>query len=173
MWLIFRKFKLLTNKETLLSLCLLLSIGCKSNTRNNLVTDQKIQPGQSTEKSNEFIKMTIATGGGFTGLWNGYSLYPDGKIERWQRFPAKADSILQTVHTDNSKVTEFSQNLLQSGMIGKTYQNPGNMTTVITFTLPDTTYSWSWSGTGATEDLPVELKNWYKVVQQFCQDHLR
>ena len=111
------------------------------------------------------FSISIASGGGFTGLVGGFYLHSNGKVEAWRRFPAQPDSILWTVQVDPRKIAEFAQQLEQTGVVEKTYKATGNMTTRVIYSLQDVSHTWSWSNEG---DAPPELKEWYGRVRKFC-----
>lgn len=112
------------------------------------------------------FKISVATGGGFTGLVRGFYLHADGKVEAWRRFPAQPDSILWTVQADPGKIAEFVQQLEKTSEFKKVHEETGNITTRIIYSLSDTSYTWSWSNAiGA----PLGLKEWYAQVWQFCR----
>ncbi len=113
------------------------------------------------------FKISVATGGGFTGLVRGFYLHSDGKVEAWRRFPAQPDSILWAVQADPEKIAEFARQLEGTGALKIAYETTGNMTTRIVYSLPDTSYAWSWSN---ASDAPAELKEWYGKVRQFCRE---
>ncbi len=110
------------------------------------------------------FKMTVSTGGGFTGLTSGYSLSSDGMVEQWQHFRAGKDSVLWSEKTDVSRILFFKKQLEDTRVSKKNIQKSGNMTTTVTLAMPDTTYTWYWSASGKSE-----LSRWVKDVQRFCE----
>ena len=84
----------------------------------------------------------------------------------WRRFPAQPDSILWTLQADPGKIGEFARQLEGTGALEKEYAGGGNVSTRITYSLPDSAYTWSWSNAGP----PEELEQWYDEVRQFCED---
>lgn len=142
--------------KTAIVYCLLFFLifhsGCRPATHDNQIQD--------------VFKISVATGGGFTGLVRGFYLHADGKVEAWRRFPAQPDSILWTVQADPGKIAEFVQQLEQTSALKKVHEATGNITTRIIYSLPDTSYNWSWPNASGT---PAELKEWYGKVWQFCR----
>ena len=123
-------------------------------------------PATHDSQIQDTFKISIATGGGFTGLVRGFYLHADGKVEAWRRFPAQPDSILWTVQTDPGKIAEFVQQLEQTSALKKVYEETGNITTRIIYFLPDTSYTWSWSNAVGE---PLGLREWYAQIWQFCR----
>ena len=120
-------------------------------------------PGSQVEDA---FAITLARGGGFTGLVRGFHLYSDGKVAAWRRYPAQPDSVLWTVQVEPGKIAEFARQLERTGALKKAHAATGNTTTRIVYSLPDSGYTWSWSNAGAA---PAELKQWYVRVRQFCE----
>lgn len=112
--------------------------------------------------------LSIATGGGFTGLVSGYTLHSDGRVTHWQRYPAGKDTMLWSTHADSTHIAQLRQMLLDAGMTQETIRGSGNITTTVSYTTADSTYTWSWSGTGPESDLPPEVARWYRRVERFC-----
>lgn len=117
----------------------------------------------------EHFTITIGSGGGFTGAFQGYTFYSDGKVEYWQRYGAKQDSIMWTTEVEPEQLETFQQRLAQSGMLEKTIQEKGNMTTMVTYDTPDTSYYWTWD---EQTEIPPAFNKWYDDVHQFF-DQLR
>lgn len=110
------------------------------------------------------FKITVSSGGGFTGLTSGYSLSSEGVVEHWQHFRAGTDSVLWSEKTDASRIQFFKQQLEETGLLKKNIQQSGNMMTTVNLVLPDTTYTWYWNASGKSD-----LSRWVKDVQRFCE----
>jgi len=124
---------------------------------------------KSTEKAREQsaiipFRLSVSTGGGFTGLSTGYTLSNDGRVEHWRRFAGGEKTTLWSRPGSASKIMAFRKQLKEMGMIGKQIQESGNMTTTVTLALPDTTYTWSWSQLKKTD-----LTGWVRDVEIFCR----
>jgi len=113
-------------------------------------------------------KITLSSGGGFTGLYRGYHLYGDGRIEGWQQRVGKGDSLLWQRSVEVASVERLHGRLLASGALGKRYNKAGNMTAVIAYETADTTYRWSWD---QSREAPVELGSWYEEVRALCAEN--
>ena len=111
------------------------------------------------------FEISIATGGGFTGLSTGYTLSHDGRVEHWQRFAGGEHTTLWSQQSSAGKIMAFKMQLDDLGMLGKQIQESGNMTTMVTLALPDTTYTWYWGQLKKTE-----LTGWAQDVESFCQE---
>jgi len=120
---------------------------------------------ESAAENASRFKMTLGAGGGFTGLYKGYNLYEDGRVEAWQQRSGRGDSLLWQSVIGAAAVEGIREGLLESGALSKRYDTAGNMTAVVTFDTADTTYRWSWD---KTRQGPIELDAWYEETRAFC-----
>ena len=157
------KFKLLS-----FLLIITISVACKNESIRISNTESKTKRDNSITQIESF-KITIASGGGFTGLYKGYALHSDGQVVHWQRFGAGQDSTLWTISGTADQILDFKQRLEESGVLSQTFQKTGNMTTVVTLELPDTSYTWLWPGTGVGQKTPDIFKEWYPLDEKYCK----
>lgn len=150
----------LQNKLPFLFLLMAFLTVCqKESVRNDTAVSQK-----------EVFEITIASGGGFTGLYKGYTLHSDGQVVHWQRFGAGQDSVLWAAQDNPEQIHTFIKQLEESGLLKKTFQETGNMTSMVTLELPDTSHTWSWPGTGVNDSTPDVFKEWYPLVESYCKN---
>ena len=109
------------------------------------------------------FEITISRGGGFTGLVRGYHLHDDGRVVAWSRMPGQPDSVLWQTQSHPDSVGRLRAGLERSGTLGRTYRLASNMTTAITYSAGDSSYTWSWGQAG-----PKKLHDWYDRARQFC-----
>ena len=115
------------------------------------------------------FKITVSTGGGFTGAVSGCTLGSDGRVVYWDKRGAAPESIRWSVAAGPSRILEFRRLLETGGALGLTLRETGNMTTVIQLELPDTLRIWSWPGHGASETTPEPFRTWYPQVEAYCE----
>ena len=109
------------------------------------------------------FQISLSRGGGFTGLVRGYRLHANGQVEAWQSRPGQPAKVTWQQQVDITRVRAVQEDLEATGVLGAVHSNTGNMTTRVTYDLPDTIYSWSWTG-----DPPAELAAWYSETRQWC-----
>lgn len=126
------------------------------------------EPQHATSEQNQF-KISLAIGGGFTGMFKGFTLYADGRVEHWLRYPTQKDSVLWTTTVERDEIKSFQRRLQQSGILQQTLQGTGNMTTMVIYEVPDSSYVWSWSGVGVSDNISSVFKEWYQSVKEFCE----
>ena len=131
-------------------------------------TNIQTETRHAASGQNQF-KISLASSGGFTGMFKGFSLYADGTVEHWLRYPSQKDSVLWTTTAEQDEIKSFQRRLQQSGILQETLQGTGNMTTMVGYEAPDSSYVWSWSGVGVPDNIPNVFKEWYQSVQEFCK----
>lgn len=117
----------------------------------------------------ETFAITIASGGGFTGRYSGYSLKSTGSVRRWEKRGAGGDSTLWVGDVPPGRVLEFRKALERGGALAVSRRESGNMTTTVKLELPDTLLIWSWPGDGVDETTPDPFRAWYPQVEMFCK----
>jgi hypothetical protein len=115
------------------------------------------------------FKITLSTGGGFTGAVSGCTLGSDGQVAYWDKRGRGPEAIRWSVVAVPSRILEFRRLLEKGGALNATLEESGNMTTIVKLELPDTLRIWSWSGHGASETTPEPFRSWYPQVEAFCQ----
>lgn len=118
---------------------------------------------------NVSFKITISEGGGFTGEVKGYHLLADGTVQHWQQLPGQKERLLWQSKQDPATILKFKNLLEKSSVLDKEFTEKSNMTTTVTYVLPDTTYTWSWRGMGAMGNVPPEFRQWFLQITKFCQ----
>jgi hypothetical protein len=122
---------------------------------------------KTIEKQENFrFAITIGSGGGFTGLFEGCNFYSDGMVEFWHRYPAKNDSVYWIYRIDPTKFDTLQNKLIQSDMLNNNINETGNITNIVTYYTPDTTYYWSWN---QQSKIPDSFRKWYNEVFQFFE----
>lgn len=124
---------------------------------------------KETPPDNPVYSISFSEGGGFTGLKKGYTIHNDGNAEHWEHYPARDKTILWKKQTQSDKIAGFRMDLEQSDILKKRYKDAGNMTTILTYQVADTTYLWSWKGIGDNDNVPSELKQWFPRFRNYVR----
>ena len=109
------------------------------------------------------FQITLSRGGGFSGFFRGYHLYEGGRIEAWSHMPGKRDSVLWQTQVHPDSIGRLRDGLERSGALETVHRSNGNMTTHVSYSTDDTTFSWSWGNSG-----PQNLEDWYSRTNRFC-----
>ena len=116
----------------------------------------------------EPFTLTIASGGGFTGLYSGCALQSDGTVTFWQRIGARPDSILAKAAGSPAEIQGLLDRLRLGGALASTLRESGNMTTVVKLEIADSVRTWSWAGSGVDDKTPEPFMTWYPEAQAYC-----
>jgi hypothetical protein len=116
-----------------------------------------------TADSNLMYKITISTGGGFTGEQTGYIIDTLGKVSSFTRKP-NSSAVINSKGTLKPEDIHQLNKLLPS-IVNTTYKMNGNMTTSISLESVTQKLSFSWSGTEPGNNVPAELKQFYSTVK--------
>jgi hypothetical protein len=120
--------------------------------------------------ASEPFTLSLASGGGFTGRYSGFSLASDGSVKEWERRGAGSDTTLWETRIPVSRILDFRKRLEQGGARAITLQGSGNRTTLVKMQLPDTLLLWSWSGADVADAAPEPFRSWYPEVRDFCEN---
>ena len=141
--------------------------GCKSKDIKSNKIKSNITGAINQEAKIDSFNIIISNGGGFTGLKNGYTLNSAGVVKRWRQLSFVNDTTIWKVQTDGIKIKDFRKKLVNSGILEKQYKDTGNITFVLSYQIPDTTYTWSWNGKNGGENVPSEIKDWFKDITDY------
>jgi hypothetical protein len=137
-----------------------LSVGC-----------QKQPPAKVTSHPDRTFKISVGSGGGFTGAYEGCTLSSDGVVRLWsRRGAAAADTTLGLAQGSVEKALGFESRLRASGALEASHAETGNMTASVRYEIPESTYAWTWSGSGENEKTPLPFRAWYTEVQTYCRE---
>jgi hypothetical protein len=138
------------------------SVSCQKQTAKgpSAAAPQAIAPPQP-------FTLTLSSGGGFAGLYQGFTLTSAGEVRAWERRPGAAESPVWKAQGNPDSILAFARDLDKS--LGVDLHGTGNMTTRILYALPDSTYQWSISGAGPSPDAPEPFRTWYARAEGYCR----
>ncbi len=116
------------------------------------------------------FQISIATGGGFTGLYQGFTLHSDGKIEQWQQDRAGEVKILKSIQGDAKEFVKFRKELERDDIFKIKLTQTGNMTSKIVYQKGDSTFVWTWQAGG---EIPPQMQKWYDSIKIFCKQQIQ
>ncbi len=116
------------------------------------------------------FRISISTGGGFTGLYQGFTLHSDGKIEQWQKDRAGEVKILKSRQVDVKEFVKFRKELERDDIFKIKLTQTGNMTTKIVYQKWDSTFVWTWQAGG---EIPPQMQKWYDSIRIFCKQQIQ
>lgn len=117
--------------------------------------------------SPQSFTLSLVSGGGFAGLYQGFTLTSEGEVKAWQKRSVAPESITWTIRDKPDSILVFAKAL--EAFMGTDLKETGNMTTRIQFALPDSTYNWSISGAGPSAEAPEPFRTWYARAEAYCR----
>lgn len=113
------------------------------------------------------FRITLEQGGGFTGLYAGYHLYADGRVESWRELPGGIPERDWSDSLAPAPILELGRRLQTAGSTWRSDAS-GNMTSRVHFDSGDSTRTWSWAGTGPPP-APAAFAGWYRDARALCR----
>lgn len=98
------------------------------------------------------FRVTLAKGGGFTGLWQGQTLLGTGAVWRWSGFGAASDSTLVGV-LPRAVVDSVWADVLATGLLDREVRGSGNLSARISISGAGRSAELSWAS-GLSLDTP-------------------
>jgi hypothetical protein len=111
----------------------------------------------------------LGSGGGFTGLYEGYVIDSTGRVMRWKgRTFDGAEHTRQAVLDDDQR-KEVQRIVAETGILGAEFSERGNMTSFLTFHLPTGEHRISWHGGAPGPGVPANIREFYNRIREFLQ----
>lgn len=111
--------------------------------------------------------LTLSTGGGFAGAFQGYTLASTGEVTAWSGQAAGPRTNRWMRKADPDTLAAFARAL--DGYLGTESAQAGNMTTRIEYASPRGDHQWSIAGAGPSADAPEPFRTWYPRVEAYCR----
>lgn len=122
--------------------------------------------GEPTAKTANFT-LTLSAGGGFAGLYEGYTLLSTGEVTAWSRRAAGPRTDRWMRKADPDTLAAFASAL--DGYLGTDLTQAGNMTLRIEYATPGGEHQWSIAGAGPSPDAPEPFRTWYARMEAYCR----
>ncbi len=100
----------------------------------------------------------IGTGGGFTGVYEGYLIDTTGNVFHWEgiSFENSVKRYIGTLHT--SQIEKIKSLIEDYGVLTTEYSGKGNITTFITLRTEEFAHRVSWVGISPDKKVPESLR---------------
>ncbi len=142
-----------------LSLTLLLSIftTCTSKSRH--------QPPGAKD-----FTVIFGSGGGFTGMADGYIIHSNGKIEKWSGQYFRRDKVETMGTVAASEILKPLKEMFDTGAFAQwSYQETGNMTTRVWCISGQDTIVVSWNGTEPGKEVPQPIRDFHADLMKIVE----
>lgn len=131
-----------------------------------LIANMPKIPRQAAPKK---FTVIYGSGGGFTGMANGYIIYSDGKVEKWSGLYFRRSKI-ENLGSVTPKTLQPLQKFFATLAYKKwKYKDAGNMTTQIWCISGKDTTAISWKGTKPGKEVPLPIRDFYLTLQRVVQ----
>lgn len=117
----------------------------------------------------EPFDLTFSEGGGMTGIVESYHIASTGNIDFFKKYPGQQDSLVWSKQVPTNELAKLQQSLLSSNILSQPLNERGNMTSNLTYTTADTSYSLSWAGVGGTSEMSSDMKQWLAQLKTLLQ----
>lgn len=146
-------------QECSLGLCLAISISffaCHSARRD------QISPAKD-------FTIIFGSGGGFTGMAEGYIIHGDGQIEKWSGFHTQR-SKAETIGVVTPEALQSLRQTFETKVFAQwSYRKTGNMTTLVQCIRGNDTTVVSWPGLEPGNDVPPDIQDFYRNLMHAVQ----
>lgn len=106
---------------------------------------------QSTENGQEVpadLRIQFGEGGGFAGMWQGYTIEADGTVLSWQgRAVGEKSEVIGKISKD--ELQALWREVQSANFFSQSLSETGNMTAIFRVTANDEQHEVSWAATGA------------------------
>ena len=121
----------------------------------------------SSNASKEHWMITVATGGGFTGMTNGFSMIETGEVSVWSGMRGQHELTYKVGSISPEKAQAFKDTLIAVNLAGMNLNSPGNMSTYIELETSTRRDRITW-GSADHPSPPAALSDWYSDFMKTC-----
>lgn len=126
-------------------------------------------PASLRQAPSKNFTVIYGSGGGFTGMANGYIIHSDGNVEKWSGLYFRRSNVEQL-----GAVTPKTLEPLQKVFAKRVYKkwklrDTGNMTTRVWFISGKDTATVSWKGLEPDEKVPPAIRDFYVTLKNVVQ----
>ena len=112
----------------------------------------------------------LSSGGGFSGLWNGYIIRSDGAIQSWHGKQMKTDEVKDLGQVEPDDIAEVKTILDRDKIMNLALHETGNMTTMLKVTSGDEMTFITWPGSMDDEgQVPAQVLETYTLILKLVQ----
>jgi hypothetical protein len=113
------------------------------------------------------FSITLSSGGGFAGIYQGYTLLSTGEIKAWSGRDEGPRTDLWTRKADADTLAAFARAL--DGYLGTDSGQAGNMTMRIEYASSRGSHQWTMAGASLPPDAPEPFRTWYPRMETYCR----
>jgi len=125
------------------------------------------KPSKEPTAKNGSFTITLSSGGGFAGIYQGYTLLSTGEITAWSGRAEGPRTDSWRRKADPDTLAAFA--LALDGYLGTELEQAGNMTLLIEYASPRGGHQWSIAGASVPPDAPEPFRTWYPRMETYCR----
>lgn len=131
-------------------------------------TIDQSQKQTTTQKAK--YNFVIGTGGGFTGIYNGYYIDTIGNISSWEGRVFTDTNLKYITTLSREQLDKISELVLDNDVQRTNYKNSGNISSFIQLSYNNFKHSVSWSGFEPDESVPPNIKEFHSQLRKIIND---
>jgi hypothetical protein len=108
----------------------------------------------------------IGTGGGFTGVYEGYLIDTVGNVQHWEGIAFENSHKDYIGKLKNSQIEKIKTLIEQTGVLKTNYDGKGNITTFITIRGIDNAHRISWVGISPDRRVPEGIRTFNSQLNE-------
>ncbi len=112
------------------------------------------------------FRVAIAEGGGFTGLWQGYTVHADGSVDEWSGSTGQTSTRQQTPLSPQTLRELWTTFYADSTLQHQSIAEAGDLTRTLEVTAGQDTFRYSWVPRPSAQGLAGALQAYYHLVLQ-------
>lgn len=109
--------------------------------------------------------ITLSSGGGFTGSYNGYYIDTTGTVSQWEGRTFDLSTRKVVTHLSPDKLKEINDKITTLGIMNVNYKISGNISSSISISNNDSTHLITWAGIEPSNDIPENIREFYYYMK--------
>jgi hypothetical protein len=105
------------------------------------------------------FKIEYYSGGGFTGIQSGLTIFSDGTVKLWKQNLQSSRQITDSLKLSDEQFLELNETIIDSEFFSYHYKFSGNYATYLTVTKGIQSNQISFNGSDLPPDMPASIKD--------------
>ncbi|MDI6804792.1 MAG: hypothetical protein QME58_13295 [Bacteroidota bacterium] len=125
-----------------------------------------------TQNLSSRFNVTLTSGGGFTGMYNGYYIDTLGEISRWEGRTYNLASLKPGGKLTPDKLKEMNTKITELELLNVQYNKSGNISSSISISTNISKHTVSWVGVEPEEEVPEKIKEFYYYIKNLINNSI-
>lgn len=123
-----------------------------------------------TQDISSCFNVTLTSGGGFTGMYNGYYIDTSGTISRWEGRTFNLASLNPVGNLTSDKLKQMNTKITELEILKVQYKKSGNISSSISISTNNFQHTVSWVGIEPERDVPEKIKEFYFYINNLINN---